>query len=188
MDTCAEGAYRFHWSVIASEASLPIAAGHNGALCPIRPDCAVLPATLPVEHRQWEAFIWKPSIFPAADDDLSEANPPRGEISNSRRGANNIVQPGQQHGMNGNLKTMLCNGPIELSRPRRVSHRPIHQLRPIAKVPALVDLTPIGLLGGREVVEKGTGTFARIKNKTSRLKVVNNPFGKVRVGIDYIIC
>ena len=90
--------------------------------------------------------------------------------------------------MNGNLKTMLSNGPIELSRPRRVSHRPIHQLRPIAKVPALVDLTPIGLLGGWEVVEKGTGTFARIKNKTSRLKVVNNPFGKVRVGIDYIIC
>ena len=31
-DTCAEGAYRFHWSVIPSDQSLPIAAGRTGAL------------------------------------------------------------------------------------------------------------------------------------------------------------
>jgi len=31
-DTCANGAYRFHWSVIPSEESLPIAAGRTGGL------------------------------------------------------------------------------------------------------------------------------------------------------------
>jgi hypothetical protein len=31
-ETCAEGAYRFHWSVIPSEESLPIAAGRTGGL------------------------------------------------------------------------------------------------------------------------------------------------------------
>jgi hypothetical protein len=31
-DTCADGAYRFHWSVIPSEESLPIAAGRTGEL------------------------------------------------------------------------------------------------------------------------------------------------------------
>ena len=31
-DTCAEGAYQFHWSVIPSEESLPIAAGRTGGL------------------------------------------------------------------------------------------------------------------------------------------------------------
>src|SRR5215467_6943134 len=31
-DTCADGAYRFHWSVIPSEESLPIAAGRTGGL------------------------------------------------------------------------------------------------------------------------------------------------------------
>ena len=31
-DTCADRAYRFHWSVIASEESLPIAAGRTGGL------------------------------------------------------------------------------------------------------------------------------------------------------------
>ena len=31
-DTCADGAYRFHWSVIPSEQSLPIAAGRTGGL------------------------------------------------------------------------------------------------------------------------------------------------------------
>jgi len=31
-DTCAEGAYRFHWSVIPAEDSLPIAAGRTGGL------------------------------------------------------------------------------------------------------------------------------------------------------------
>ena len=35
-DTCAEGAYRFHWSVIPSEESLPIAAGRTGALAQAR--------------------------------------------------------------------------------------------------------------------------------------------------------
>ena len=31
-DTCAEGAYQFHWSVIPSEESLPIAVGRTGGL------------------------------------------------------------------------------------------------------------------------------------------------------------
>jgi hypothetical protein len=31
-ETCADGAYRFHWSVIPSEESLPIAAGRTGGL------------------------------------------------------------------------------------------------------------------------------------------------------------
>jgi hypothetical protein len=31
-DTCADGAYRFHWSVIPTEESLPIAAGRTGGL------------------------------------------------------------------------------------------------------------------------------------------------------------
>jgi hypothetical protein len=31
-DTCVDGAYRFHWSVIPSEESLPIAAGRTGGL------------------------------------------------------------------------------------------------------------------------------------------------------------
>src|SRR5213595_2906672 len=31
-DTCADGAYRFHWSVIPSEEPLPIAAGRTGGL------------------------------------------------------------------------------------------------------------------------------------------------------------
>jgi hypothetical protein len=35
-DTCAEGAYRFHWSVIPSEESLPIAAGRTGGLARAR--------------------------------------------------------------------------------------------------------------------------------------------------------
>jgi hypothetical protein len=35
-DTCADGAYRFHWSVIPSEESLPIAAGRTGALAQAR--------------------------------------------------------------------------------------------------------------------------------------------------------
>jgi len=30
-DTCADGAYRFHWSIIPSEKSLPIAAAHRSA-------------------------------------------------------------------------------------------------------------------------------------------------------------
>ena len=35
-DTCAEGAYRFHWSVIPSDQSLPIAAGRTGGLARAR--------------------------------------------------------------------------------------------------------------------------------------------------------
>jgi hypothetical protein len=35
-DTCADGAYRFHWSVIPSEESLPIAAGRTGELARAR--------------------------------------------------------------------------------------------------------------------------------------------------------
>ena len=31
-DTCADGAYRFHWSVIPTEEALPIAAGRTGGL------------------------------------------------------------------------------------------------------------------------------------------------------------
>ena len=31
-DTCADGAFRFHWSVIPSEDSLPIATGRTGGL------------------------------------------------------------------------------------------------------------------------------------------------------------
>jgi hypothetical protein len=31
-DTCADGAYRFHWSVIPTDESLPIAAGRTGGL------------------------------------------------------------------------------------------------------------------------------------------------------------
>jgi hypothetical protein len=35
-DTCADGAYRFHWSVIPSEESLPIAAGRTGGFARAR--------------------------------------------------------------------------------------------------------------------------------------------------------
>ena len=35
-DTCADGAYRFHWSMIPSEESLPIAAGRTGGLARAR--------------------------------------------------------------------------------------------------------------------------------------------------------
>jgi hypothetical protein len=35
-DTCADGAYRFHWSVIPTEESLPIAAGRTGGLARAR--------------------------------------------------------------------------------------------------------------------------------------------------------
>ena len=35
-DTCGDGAYRFHWSVIPSEESLPIAAGRTGGLARAR--------------------------------------------------------------------------------------------------------------------------------------------------------
>src|SRR6266851_5609627 len=35
-DTCAGGAYRFHWSVIPSEESLPMAAGRTGGLARAR--------------------------------------------------------------------------------------------------------------------------------------------------------
>jgi len=35
-DTCAERVYRFHWSVIPSEESLPIAAGRTGGLARAR--------------------------------------------------------------------------------------------------------------------------------------------------------
>jgi len=35
-DTCADGAYRFHWSVIPSEESLPIAEGRTGGLARAR--------------------------------------------------------------------------------------------------------------------------------------------------------
>ncbi len=35
-DTCADGAYRFHWSIIPAEKSLPIAAGRTGGLARAR--------------------------------------------------------------------------------------------------------------------------------------------------------
>jgi hypothetical protein len=35
-DTCADGAYRFHWSVIPSDQSLPIATGRTGGLARAR--------------------------------------------------------------------------------------------------------------------------------------------------------
>jgi hypothetical protein len=35
-DTCANGAYRFHWSIIPSDQSLPIAAGRTGGLARAR--------------------------------------------------------------------------------------------------------------------------------------------------------
>jgi len=35
-DTCADGVYRFHWSVIPSEESLPIAAGRTDGLARAR--------------------------------------------------------------------------------------------------------------------------------------------------------
>ena len=35
-DTCADGAYRFHWSVIPSDQSLPIAVGRTGGLARAR--------------------------------------------------------------------------------------------------------------------------------------------------------
>jgi hypothetical protein len=35
-DTCADGAYRFHWSIIPSQESLPIAAGRTGRLARAR--------------------------------------------------------------------------------------------------------------------------------------------------------
>src|SRR6266404_4683658 len=53
-DTCADGAYRFHWSVIPSEESLPIAAGRTGGLARGR---AVAEEALRAYAEDWRGLL-----------------------------------------------------------------------------------------------------------------------------------
>ena len=53
-DTCADGAYRFHWSVIPSEESLPIAAGRTGGLARAR---AVAEEALRAYAEDWRGLL-----------------------------------------------------------------------------------------------------------------------------------
>src|ERR1700738_2331348 len=51
-DTCADGAYRFHWSVIPSEESLPIAAGRTGGLARARAIAVAGPGASATDFQQ----------------------------------------------------------------------------------------------------------------------------------------
>jgi hypothetical protein len=53
-DTCADGAYRFHWSVIPSEESLPIAAGRTGGLARAR---AIAEEALRAYAQDWAGLL-----------------------------------------------------------------------------------------------------------------------------------
>ena len=53
-DTCADGAYRFHWSVIPSEESLPIAAGRTGGLARAR---AIAEEALRAYAEDWAGLL-----------------------------------------------------------------------------------------------------------------------------------
>jgi hypothetical protein len=53
-DTCADGAYRFHWSVIPSEESLPIAAGRTGGLARAR---AIAVEALRAYAEDWHGLL-----------------------------------------------------------------------------------------------------------------------------------
>src|SRR5467141_3334472 len=70
-DTCADGAYRFHWSVIPSEESLPIAAGRTGGLARAR---SIAEAAL----RAYAADFEMHAAMASADDPISDAQS-RGE-------------------------------------------------------------------------------------------------------------
>ncbi len=50
----ADGAYRFHWSVIPSEESLPIAAGRTGGLARAR---SIAEATLQADAEDWRGLL-----------------------------------------------------------------------------------------------------------------------------------
>ena len=66
-DTCADGAYRFHWSVIPSEESLPIAAGRTGGLGRAR---SIAKAAL----RAYAADFQMHAEVIGADDPMSNAH------------------------------------------------------------------------------------------------------------------
>ena len=70
-DTCADGAYRFHWSVIPSEESLPIAAGRTGGLARAR---SIAEAAL----RAYVADFRMHAEMTCADDPISDTQS-RGE-------------------------------------------------------------------------------------------------------------
>src|SRR5207253_10596026 len=53
-DTCGNGAYRFHWSVIPSEESLPIAAGRTGGLARAR---AIAAEALRAYAEDWRGLL-----------------------------------------------------------------------------------------------------------------------------------
>lgn len=53
-DTCGDGAYRFHWSVIPSEESLPIAAGRTGGLARAR---AIAEEALRAYAEDWRGLL-----------------------------------------------------------------------------------------------------------------------------------
>ena len=53
-DTCADGAYRFHWSVIPSEESLPIAAGRTGGLARAR---SIAEEALSAYAEDWRGLV-----------------------------------------------------------------------------------------------------------------------------------
>ncbi len=66
-DTSADGAYRFHWSVIPSEESLPIAAGRTGGLARAR---SIAEAAL----RAYAADFQMHAEVIGADDPMSNAH------------------------------------------------------------------------------------------------------------------
>jgi hypothetical protein len=70
-DTCADGAYRFHWSVIPTEESLPIAAGRTGGLARAR---SIAEAALSAYAADFEMH----AEMIGADDPISDAQS-RGE-------------------------------------------------------------------------------------------------------------
>jgi hypothetical protein len=70
-DTCADGAYRFHWSVIPWEEALPIAAGRTGGLARAQ---SIAEEALRAYAEDWlgvlvdetEAVVSKPLITPGS--------------------------------------------------------------------------------------------------------------------------
>jgi hypothetical protein len=66
-DTCADGAYRFHWSVIPPKEALPIAAGRTGGLARAR---SIAEAAL----RAYAADFQMQIEMDDADDPISDAH------------------------------------------------------------------------------------------------------------------
>jgi hypothetical protein len=54
-DTCADGAYKFHWSVIPSEESLPMAVGRTDGLARAR---TIAQGALGAYAEDWRGFVY----------------------------------------------------------------------------------------------------------------------------------